>query len=78
MSKSKKKHKKNRLSIAEPGFINLAPSSTTIKVEIAAVEDEQSVHIKMSGFEDFDEVVGYSNFLAEYLPLLLYQSEVVH
>lgn len=76
--KKKNKSKKDKLHVQEPGFLNLAPLSNNIKVEIVANENDQSVNIKMSGFEKFDDVVGYSEFLAAYLPLLLYQSEVVH
>lgn len=79
MSKDTKKKKVKAKKIKQQtSFLNLAPISTNIKVEIAAVEDEQSVHIRMSGFEEFEDVIGYSEFLAAYLPLLLYQSEVVH
>lgn len=71
--KNKKKNKMNR-----PAFINLAPLSSNIKMEISAVEDDHAVYIKMSGFNEFEDVVDYSEFLAAYLPLLLYQTEIVH
>lgn len=75
----KKKHKKkHKITMNEPSFMNLAPMTEDIKLEISAIEDENSVYIKMSGFNRFDDVIGYSEYLAAYLPLLLYQTEVVH
>jgi len=74
---SKKKHKKHKIKYTKPGYTNLAPLSTNVKIEIAAIEDDHSVHIKMSGFGDFDDVIDYSEFLATYLPLLLYKTEIV-
>lgn len=57
---------------------NLGPLSVGIQLDIVASEEENAIYIKMSNFEEFEDVVDYSEYLAEYLPLLLYQSEVVH
>jgi len=75
--KNKKKQKETKVMVYDPAYINLAPISPNIKLEIAAVENEQSVHIVMTGFNNFDDVVDYSEYLAEYLPLLLYQTKVI-
>lgn len=74
----KKDKKKKKIKHTEPSITCLGPSIENIHIEIVAVEDDNSVMIRLSGFDEFDNVVDYSEYLASYLPLLLYQTEVVH
>jgi hypothetical protein len=41
---------------------------------ITTVEDEPAVFVKFSGFEDEEDAEEYAQFLAETLPLLLFET----
>lgn len=76
--KKNKKNKKEKYDLAHVSFINLAPLSETIRIEIVASETDHSVNIRMIGFDEFEDVAGYAEFLADNLPLLLYQTTIIH
>ncbi len=49
-------------------------SRDDIEIEVAVGEEEPVVYIKFSGFDDDEDAEEYALFLAETLPLLLFES----
>jgi hypothetical protein len=49
-------------------------SSDDIDIEVATSSDEPVVYVKFSGFEDMEDAEEYAEFLAETLPLLLFET----
>lgn len=49
-------------------------SRDDIDIEVAVSEDEPVVYIKFSGFDSDEDAEEYAEFLAETLPLLLFES----
>jgi hypothetical protein len=49
-------------------------SSDDIDIEVATSSDEAVVYVKFSGFEDMEDAEEYAEFLAETLPLLLFET----
>jgi hypothetical protein len=49
-------------------------SSDDIDIEVAVSSDEPVVYVKFSGFKDMEDAEEYAEFLAETLPLLLFET----
>jgi len=49
-------------------------SRDDLDIEVATSADEAVVYVKFSGFGDFEEAEEYAEFLAETLPLLLFET----
>lgn len=49
-------------------------SSDAIDIEVVVSEDTSEVYVKFSGFEDEEDAAEYAEFLAETLPLLLFET----
>ena len=49
-----------------------------IEFEIIIVEDDNTIFVQFTGFEDIDQVEDYAEFLHDHLPLMLFQSKVQH
>lgn len=49
-------------------------SRDDIDIEVFSANDEATVYVKFTGFEDDEEAEDYAQFLAETLPLLLFES----
>jgi len=49
-------------------------SDDDIDIEVVVPEDEAAVYVKFSGFDDEEEAEAYAQFLAETLPLLLFET----
>ena len=49
-------------------------SRDDLDIEVATSADEAVVYVKFSGFSDFEEAEEYAEFLAETLPLLLFET----
>jgi hypothetical protein len=49
-------------------------SRDDIDIEVVVAEDSPDVYVKFSGFEDSEDAEEYAQFLAETLPLLLFES----
>lgn len=49
-------------------------SRDDIDIEVATSADENVVYVKFSGFDDFEDAEEYAEFLAETLPLLLFET----
>ena len=52
-------------------------SDDDIDIEVVVPEDEAAVYVKFSGFEEEEEAEAYAQFLAETLPLLLFETTTV-
>jgi hypothetical protein len=71
--------KKRRDEVEEPIEEELAYneehiSRDDIDIEVVVGEDSNDVYVKFSGFEDNEDAEEYAQFLAETLPLLLFES----
>jgi hypothetical protein len=49
-------------------------SRDDIDIEVVVAEDSHDVYVKFSGFEDEEDSEEYAQFLAETLPLLLFET----
>lgn len=49
-------------------------SRDDIDIEVAVSEDEPVVYVKFSGFDSDEDAEEYAEFLADTLPLLLFES----
>ena len=50
-------------------------SSDDIDIEVMTTSDEEpAVYVKFSGFDDVEDAEEYAQFLAETLPLLLFET----
>ena len=48
----------------------------TLDIEVRMIEEDEepSVYVKFTGFEDQEDAEEYAQFLAEHLPLLLFET----
>lgn len=51
---------------------------TPLDVEIIVSEEDMSVYVKLSGFEELEHAEEYAEYLSENLPFLLFESEIKH
>jgi hypothetical protein len=49
-------------------------SRDDIDIEVVVGADEPDVYVKFTGFEDMEDAEEYAQFLAETLPLLLFET----
>jgi hypothetical protein len=49
-------------------------SRDDIDIEVVVANDTNDVYVKFSGFEDDEDAEEYAQFLAETLPLLLFET----
>jgi hypothetical protein len=49
-----------------------------LEIEVKLVEDEKAVYVKISGFDNVEDADEYGEYLADNLPLLLFNSDVKH
>lgn len=51
---------------------------TELEIEVLVSEEDTAVYVKFTGFDDINEADAYAEHLVEYLPLVLFQSEIKH
>jgi hypothetical protein len=51
---------------------------TNLDMQVFVSEKDNTVYIKLTGFDDVDEASDYAEYLSKNLPLLLMETEVVH
>jgi len=51
---------------------------TQLDFEVILSEDDKTVYVKLSGFENLADADDYACFLTKALPLMLFESEVIH
>jgi hypothetical protein len=49
-------------------------SRDDIDIEVSLDEEDNSVYVRFAGFEDSEDAEEYAQFLAETLPLLLFET----
>jgi hypothetical protein len=49
-----------------------------LKVEVMLSEEDNSIYVKFEGFEDEEDAEDYATFLSNTLPLMLFESEIIH
>lgn len=49
-----------------------------LDMEVVVSEEDNSVYIKLSGFDDLDDADEYATYLMDALPLMLFQSDIKH
>jgi hypothetical protein len=59
---------------SNPTIINYQSTYVNIDIEVVVAEDSSDVYVKFSGFEGNEDAEEYAQFLAETLPLLLFES----
>lgn len=72
MTKKKTKVEEAEVLAEEP--IEEALSRDDIDIQVAVGDEEMVVYVKFSGFVDHEDAEEYAEFLAETLPLLLFES----
>ena len=53
-------------------------SRDDIDIEVVVGNESPDVYVKFSGFEDVEDAEEYAQFLADTLPLLLFESTRLH
>lgn len=53
-------------------------SKDDIDIEVVVGADSPDVYVKFSGFEDMEDADEYAQFLADTLPLLLFETTRLH
>lgn len=54
------------------------PDAVQLEMEVILSEDDKTVYVKFTGFENLEEADSYASYLTSTLPLLLFESEVKH
>lgn len=49
-----------------------------LDLEVIVSEEDLSIYVKLSGFEEMEDAENYADYLAENLPFLLFESSVKH
>ena len=58
--------------------MNMERREVELGIEVILSEEDNAVFVKITGFENFEDADAYGEFLAEHLPLMLFNSEVKH
>lgn len=54
------------------------PERTQLDMEVILSEEDNTIYVKLTGFEDLEQADNYASYLHENLPLLLFETEVKH
>lgn len=54
------------------------PDARQLGMEVIVSEDDQTVYVKITGFDTIEDADDYATYLTEHLPLMLFESEVKH
>lgn len=49
-----------------------------LDMEVIVSEDDAAVYVKLTGFDDVETADNYATFLVDHLPLMLFESKVIH
>ena len=53
-------------------------SRDDVDIEVSVDESDNTVYVQFGGFEDLEDAEEYAQFLADTLPLLLFESTRLH
>lgn len=54
------------------------PNAIPLDLDVFVSEEDNSVYVKLSGFDTIEEADNYADYLVDTLPLLLFESEIKH
>lgn len=57
---------------------NIVSDTSELSMQVLVSERDNSVYVKLEGFDDLDDAESYAEFLSKNLPLLLFESEIIH
>jgi hypothetical protein len=49
-----------------------------LDMEVIVSEEDATVYVKLTGFENIESADEYAAYLADKLPLLLFETEILH
>jgi hypothetical protein len=49
-----------------------------LDMEVIVSQDDAAVYVKLTGFENLETADTYASFLVDHLPLMLFESTVLH
>jgi hypothetical protein len=58
--------------------VNPNPEGKELGLQVLVVEEDNSVYVKFTGFDDIEEADEYAEYLTEVLPLMLFESGTQH
>jgi hypothetical protein len=58
--------------------VNPNPEGKELGLQVLVVEEDNSVCVKFTGFDDIEEADEYAEYLTEILPLMLFESGTQH
>jgi len=61
-----------------PKITGTNPNAVELSLEVIVAEEDNSVYVKIVGFESIEEADSYADHLVDTLPLLLFESEIKH
>jgi hypothetical protein len=59
----------------------ISPSNITkteLDMEVIVSEQDNVIYVRLEGFDNIEDADQYANFLQENLPLMLFESQVMH
>jgi hypothetical protein len=59
----------------------ISPSNivkTELDMEVIVSEEDNVVYVKLEGFDNIEDADQYANYLQENLPLMLFESQIIH
>lgn len=59
-------------------MIPVSTEVSELNLEVILSEDDKTVYVKLTGFDNVDDADKYASYLVEHLPLMLFESEVIH
>ena len=51
---------------------------TQLDMQVIVSESDNAVYVKLTGFDDADDASDYADYLTKNLPLLLFETQVIH
>jgi len=58
--------------------MNTPGKEIELGIEVRLVEEEKAIYVQFTGFDNLDDAEEYAEYLADNLPLMLFNSEVKH
>jgi hypothetical protein len=60
----------------------MIPTSTEdvnkLDLEVIVSEDDATVYVKLTGFDNLEDADSYATYLVDRLPLMLFETKVLH
>lgn len=49
-----------------------------LNLEVLVSEEDNAVYVKLTGFDNINDADAYAEYLVDYLPLMLFETEIKH